>query len=450
MPGDFISPNWHVIFLHYPIALLTLGLLIELLSFLWPRGGFRVAGRWMILLGALLTIPTATSGIYAFRDALIPALGDPVLMPWHQVAEQSRWTEQQWEFMSRHAWYNAIGTALVLVAVVAWTASGDRLRRKLYLPALGLLIVGVAMFTLGAWHGGEAVYRYGTAVQEGPHVRATEAPPGSAAEAPRAFDDFNAWVRHYLPPLQMHIVLAGFVVASCVGALALTLRKAESPRPGPEEPPAVNPYDPLALDPAADRREVVDESHGPYGDERQTLLVPPKVYPGRFWLLAFVLAALTAVFGFWSVMGAWTAEAWEHNLEEVREEDHLRLLIHVILGVGIIALPLVLAALVRFARNWRVISLALAALLFVVIGFQTWFGIAMLYDTHSGPLFGYGEPGTQTHEHNHDQSAEPQAPVPPTPPQEQSVEPALETPAPQPVTPQTQPAEPHDHGAHEH
>lgn len=53
MAEQFISPNWHVILIHYPLGLLAVGILIEFFSFLgWRRSGFRTAGRWMILLGA--------------------------------------------------------------------------------------------------------------------------------------------------------------------------------------------------------------------------------------------------------------------------------------------------------------------------------------------------------------------------------------------------------------
>ena len=52
MPNELIHPNWHVVLVHYLIALLTLGLAIELLSFLYRRSTLRTAGRWMLLIGA--------------------------------------------------------------------------------------------------------------------------------------------------------------------------------------------------------------------------------------------------------------------------------------------------------------------------------------------------------------------------------------------------------------
>jgi hypothetical protein len=68
MQTELISPNLHVVLIHYPLGMLIAGTLIELFSFLWPRSTFRTAGRWMILIGALSTIPATFSGVYALRD----------------------------------------------------------------------------------------------------------------------------------------------------------------------------------------------------------------------------------------------------------------------------------------------------------------------------------------------------------------------------------------------
>src|SRR5438105_3150724 len=123
MPHQFINPNWHVIFIHYPIGLLTIGLLIEIISFFNPRGGFRAAGRWMIGIGALLSLPALFSGIYAFRDVVSP---DGYMdQTWRDVKASSNWNEAQWFFMRRHIWLNSIATGLVVLIAVLWLASND-------------------------------------------------------------------------------------------------------------------------------------------------------------------------------------------------------------------------------------------------------------------------------------------------------------------------------------
>jgi uncharacterized membrane protein len=75
------------------LALLIAGTLIELFSFLWRRHGFRAAGRWMILLGALSGIPTALSGIYALYDVANPSQNQ---VKWHEVTAQNSLNDQLW------------------------------------------------------------------------------------------------------------------------------------------------------------------------------------------------------------------------------------------------------------------------------------------------------------------------------------------------------------------
>src|SRR4051812_46834880 len=194
MPIEFINPNWHVILIHYPIALLTIGLIVEIISVFKPKGGFRAAGRWMIAIGAVLALPTLTSGLYAFRDTVS---NDPIMMGehWHDLAHDSPWKPQQWEFMSRHIWYMAIATALALVILFLWLSNPDHIRRKLYWILLPALVAACGLIAMGAWHSGEAVYRYGTAVQ------AVNPNPPSA--------DFKRDQDYYAHPLQVHVVLAG-------------------------------------------------------------------------------------------------------------------------------------------------------------------------------------------------------------------------------------------------
>src|SRR3954454_23424604 len=91
MPKELVSPNLHVVLVHFPLALLAAGLLVEVFSFLYRRSTVRVAGRWMILLGALSLVPTALTGAYARayvpRRSLPP--GEPPDQPWDRVARMT-------------------------------------------------------------------------------------------------------------------------------------------------------------------------------------------------------------------------------------------------------------------------------------------------------------------------------------------------------------------------
>src|SRR4051794_16900043 len=120
---EFVSPNLHVVLVHSPLALLVAGILIELFSFLgWRRGGFRSAGRWMLLLGALTMAPTALSGLYALHDVVVdrpPDLG-AANDSWNTSFAASHLSKdaEAWEHMTDHAWLEGFASAGVLLVVV--------------------------------------------------------------------------------------------------------------------------------------------------------------------------------------------------------------------------------------------------------------------------------------------------------------------------------------------
>src|SRR5438552_9826825 len=70
---EYITPNWHAVLIHAPLGLLSVGIAMEVLGFLWRKSGARMAARWMILLGAITAVPAVTSGIYAYRDVINPS-----------------------------------------------------------------------------------------------------------------------------------------------------------------------------------------------------------------------------------------------------------------------------------------------------------------------------------------------------------------------------------------
>src|SRR5205807_537304 len=107
---ELIHPNWHVVIMHAPLGLLMVGTLIEIFSFMWRRSGFRAAGRWMILIGALAAIPTATTGIYAARDVL----SDELYPTWQEIKAHPKldWTGQQGELLRDHIKLNAIAVGI--------------------------------------------------------------------------------------------------------------------------------------------------------------------------------------------------------------------------------------------------------------------------------------------------------------------------------------------------
>ncbi len=374
MPNQFITPNWHPLLLHYPIALLILGVLIEIITFGWPRGGLRAAGRWMVLLGALLAVPTVTAGIYAFRSVVMPG-GIDIDQHWHQVVQQSPWSARQWDFMANHVWFNSFAVVLFLAAAVFWLGGSDAWRRSARWPLLLVVLVGVGLMSAGAWFGGELVYRMGTGV-----VVASTPPAGEAARHD---------IRFYILPLQLHQVLAGFVGALVVAAFALTIRRwqldaMDARLPDEGRPIALGANASGGMAGPSERAEM--QSQWTYDAGTPAGLAPARVYPGWTWLGAVVVGLGTAAAGAWSALGYFTRDALQVNWEELQSPEYRRLAGHVILGVSIVVLSLILAGLVRFARRWRVLAGILAALVLLLLAGQIWLGVQLTYDGHAGPL----------------------------------------------------------------
>lgn len=368
---EFVSPNWHVVLIHYPLALVMLGVLIELLTVRNPHGSLRRGGRWMILFGALLSLPAATAGIYAFRDVVTPEAIDTD-QPWPTVAQKSTWSVEQWDLMQEHIWYNSAGAVLLALLVCVHLGISNEWRRRLYWPLLISLLIAAGLFAAGAWHGGETVYRHGTGVER------------DVAEST------SHGITYYVPPLEAHVVVAGFVVAAIVLALGLTLRRWQVHRAiVVAEPPVQSRFAPEGQPLPEIQSEV----------QRQPVCSPPYVAAGRFWILADMVALLTAVLGMWAMAGGFALPALQGAIREVTEAGHTRLLAHVICGVAIVILPFILTCLVRFAPSQRGLTGFLVGLLVLLAAFQIWLGVAMLFDSHRGPLFGFNPTAPAPHEH---------------------------------------------------
>jgi plastocyanin len=357
MPADVISPNYHVLLLHFPIALLVAGLVGEIIGWAWPRHGLRAAARWMVVLGALLAVPAVYSGIYAFRDVLVKGDRIVVAMNWPRVVEAADWPRGQWHFMTRHIQYNAAAAAAFVLVAVGWLASGRSWSDRLPWWLVVLLLAGVGLMTVGAWFGGEGVYRYGTGV-----------------------DDSQAGVsgwRHYLPPLQWHVVGAGFVATFVLLCLGLLMRRAyEQRRAG---------------------------GQGTSGEVESP--AAPATNTHALWAMvpALVAGLVVVAFGALSVWPEVSGEAIGQNLTLLAES--LRLILHVIVGLGIVVLLVVVAW-----RTWRAspqrLTIALAGVLLALLAMQTYLGVLMLYDSHHGSLFGFSDTASAAgHDHATDQRA---------------------------------------------
>ncbi|MEA2710865.1 MAG: hypothetical protein QOF78_3466 [Phycisphaerales bacterium] len=401
MPKEFINPNLHVILIHYPLGLLVVGTLIEFFSFLgWRRSAFRAAGRWMLLIGILSLTPTLFSGLYALADVnrTTPMNSDD--LTWAQVREASPVQREAWDFLTKHAWSNAIGSVVLLITAVLWMGSSDDWRRKLHFVWLLLLIAGLGTLVYGAWFGGEMIYRHGVGVEPVSESASGTSAPGQGEFSPAAAEqteNMQGKIAYYVPPLQTHTILAGAAVSLALAALGVSLRagaRGDRPADYSVELPAVQSGIASALNPSFSRAGDPDEYEPDFDGPRRA--PRPRPAAGRFWLIAAVLAIGTSVTGLWTL--AYFSDVW--NIKElwgiIVDGPILqnRRLAHTITGGGVIALLLLLSVIARITAGRRFVVLLFTMLLVVAVIAQVWFGSLLMFDTPAGRIgsFNVSEP----------------------------------------------------------
>lgn len=438
--AQLINPNFHIVLVHYPIALLFLGTLIEVFSFLgWRRSSFRSAGRWMIFLGVLSGIPTALAGLYAMNDVIrrsLPASMDNAHWADALAASALVADGRAWAMLKLHAWLNAGVTGVLTLAIVAWVGGSDTFRRFMYVPVVLLLVLGLAAISAGAWYGGEMVYTRGVGVAEKAPLAAVETNLSADPSARRgrfsdhvpehneqtktisdnpttelsttepttttsttAPTDARRTLGYYLPPMQMHVILAGFTIAMAMAALAASFRRANVLSDVDRNYPTN--YPPRREDPS-DFAAAFGARPGTYGletsgpSERFSRPGIPaddlddSVPAARFWLLAFLLSLCTASFGAWIFIRATGVPIVDlvPQLESIWKDDilpHRRRLLHVLSGSAIIILPLLLAMVARWAPRQKIVMFIIALWLLSAVALQVWLGTLLLWDGPEGP-----------------------------------------------------------------
>jgi uncharacterized membrane protein len=381
MPHQFINPNFHPLLVHYPIALLMAGALIELFSFLgWRKSSFRAAGRWMILLGALSGVPAAMSGIYALND--VAHIGLPEAdaeAPWHTVAAASPLVNDAvaWKMMIRHTLLMSIASAVVLLVVVTWIASSDGWRDRLHYPLLLLLLGGIGLTGAGAYLAGEAEFTHAVGQR-----KIDEAGVQPTTVQTRTLKDK---IDYFVQPEQSHVIGAGAAVALALVSIGLSIRTITSAPP----------------EPGLDSMGNVLGEHGDDPTSTPGLVAltefQSKVPAARFWVLAFLVALLTATGGWYLLTSGsdLSPTAFKDGWQLVRDPAQnngsalTRRLGHIICGSAIIVLPLMLAVFARWLpRSKALLSLCTLLLLCAIAG-QVWLGVLLIFDGNAGPVTGY-------------------------------------------------------------
>ncbi len=134
----------HPVVVHFPIALITVGVLFDILGIALKREDLTLVGKWDMLFGSTSLVFVVATGLLAEA-----AVGH---------------TEEAHDLMTLH---KRIGiTVLVLLGSLAImrVVIRDSLLKRYQNVFLVLSIIGVLFITYGAYLGGRLVYDYGVAV----------------------------------------------------------------------------------------------------------------------------------------------------------------------------------------------------------------------------------------------------------------------------------------------
>jgi len=145
-----IIPNWHPIFVHFTVALLSLaaGLFVVTPFVKSPlKEQWQTVARWALWFGAGFTIITGLTGLYAYNTVA------------HDTPSHLAMTDHR-------NW--AVVTITLFLALATWSIVWVRKNKPLGTVFIVCIAIAGGVLASTAWHGGEVVYRYGLGVMSLP------------------------------------------------------------------------------------------------------------------------------------------------------------------------------------------------------------------------------------------------------------------------------------------
>lgn len=158
-----IIPNWHPIFVHFTVALISTAVGFFLLAKLLENRPIQeqclIVARWNLWIGTGFALITVVAGFLAYNSV-------------------NHDTPSHAAMIVHRNW--ALGTIAVLLPFTFWAWWEHRTNKpkKVSFLVVALLLLGLLFLT--AWRGGELVYRYGLGVmsipaaEEDGHVHGAE------------------------------------------------------------------------------------------------------------------------------------------------------------------------------------------------------------------------------------------------------------------------------------
>ena len=152
-----IIPNWHPMFVHFTVGLLSTAILLSVVARFMSQGKLReqwlLVAQWNLWIGAGVTVLTVLAGVVAYNSVAHDT-------PSHEAMTLHR----NW----------ALVTAFLFIVLAIWSwrlvKAGKGPSTFLFIT----LLIGGGLLASTAWLGGEVVYRYGLGVMSLPKTDSHE------------------------------------------------------------------------------------------------------------------------------------------------------------------------------------------------------------------------------------------------------------------------------------
>ena len=146
-----ILPNWHPIFVHFTVALLSMSVVFYVLHWLLPREHQQqyaviLLARFNLWAGTSFAVITAIAGWFAYNSVA------------HDTPSHAAMTEHR-------NW--ALVTLAVFLLLTFWSIASRKKKKAPVFFVITLLLAG-GLLSSTAWYGAESVYRYGLGVMSIP------------------------------------------------------------------------------------------------------------------------------------------------------------------------------------------------------------------------------------------------------------------------------------------
>ena len=144
-----IIPNWHPIFVHFTVALLSLSSLLYLAGLVLRRPNLLIVARWNLWIGAGITVGTVLAGFYAYNTVA------------HDGPSHAAMTDHK-------NW--ALVTAAIFGVLAIWSLAKHRGAKSVSSGFVVLILLASGLLAVTGYKGGEVVYRHGMGVMRMPEI----------------------------------------------------------------------------------------------------------------------------------------------------------------------------------------------------------------------------------------------------------------------------------------